>query len=245
MNRLLAVPKLAPVLFEQNFVKKAVCELRYPVLLQLDASSVSAGYKVLRKEYPNFERGNRVSIGPGAMSVEGEPVFSFKSRDKHWQLSIKSAAMSIDTDSYGQFEELAGRVRKAVDAFKDVLQTDFFTRVGLRYVNGVLVRDEQIAEDINPALLAPLADGSYGTVNKYVQEVRGDVEEGSYTFRHGFADRATDGVPEYFLDFDFHAEDVEFAEVLPRLRAFSGHAFSFFMWALGPRAKASLKPSVK
>lgn len=245
MKNLLAVPKLTPVVYDENFVKTAVCELRYPVVMQLDAAAVAAGHKSLRKEYPHFERGNEVSIGPGVRSVEGEPVFQFQSRDKHWRLKVKSSALSIETDSYRHFADLAGRVQRVMDAFKDVYQSDYFTRVGLRYVDVVSIPDDKISEDINPALVAPLADRTYGTVSKYVQEVRGDIEEGSYTFRHGFSEKPVDGPPRYFLDFDFHAEDIELADVMPKLEAFGVHAFSFFMWTLGPRTKALLKASAK
>ena len=94
--------------FERNFIKTAVCELRFPTLLEFETKPPTQLQKVLRKEYPLYEPVESVSMTPGP--VEKEIKYLFRSRKKDWLVSFKTYAIALETRHYTNFEEFAGRL---------------------------------------------------------------------------------------------------------------------------------------
>jgi uncharacterized protein (TIGR04255 family) len=234
----LSLPDVHPFEFERNFIKTAVCELRFPTLLEYETKPPTQLQKELRKEFPHYERAQVNLVGPGA--VENEIRYLFRSKKKDWVVSFKAFAVALETSHYTNFEEFAGRLERLLTKSKPLLDSDFFTRVGLRYVNEIVIEDGELSGWISDALVSPLAEGIYGTVERFFQEVRGFAETGRYTLRHGMvrADQAERQV--YTLDFDFYEEDVQFESVLPMISEFNKQSFRFFMWVIGPKARDRL-----
>ena len=113
-------------------------------------------------------------------------------------------------------------------------------------MNAIPLSGEDLpANIVNHALVAPLADRVFGTVSKFVQEVRGQTESGYYTLRHGFAEDIQEQGPHYLLDFDFYAEDVEAQNVVELVGKFRHESFAFFIWCLGPQLREKLYADVK
>jgi len=229
----LSLPDVQPVEFERNFIKTAVCELRFPTLLEYETKPPTQLQKELRKEFPHYERAQVNLVGPGA--VENEVRYLFRSKKKDWVASFKASAVALETSRYTNFEEFAERLERLLTKSKPLLDSDFFTRVGLRYVNEIVIEDGELSGWISDKLVNPLAEGIYGTVERFFQEVRGFAETGRYTLRHGIVrvDQAERQV--YTLDFDFYEEDVQFESVLPMVSEFNKQSFRFFVWAIGPK----------
>jgi uncharacterized protein (TIGR04255 family) len=136
---------------------------------------------------------------------------------------------------------------------------DFFTRVGLRYINIVPCEPEAAAEWVNPALVGPLSAGTYGAINEFWQRVQGPTAVGGYTFNHGVQVQPGTPPQEYLLEFDFFKEDVPVAEAAAVVkdcatdeeRKLAARAklheleFSMFRWSLGPKANEYLGASSK
>ena len=72
------------------------------------------------------------------------------------------------------------------------------------------------------------------------------MENGKYTVRHGFKidddPRKTPDGPQYNLDFDYYAENLEAQAVYDRLKEFNKTNFALFNWCLGDDAKQLLGP---
>lgn len=84
----------------------------------------------------------------------------------------------------------------------------------------------------------PLSKGVFGDVYKQHTEVRGYVPYGEYCFRHGIGEKQDRDKPfgNYYLDFDYYRNDVEYAELFDTIRSFNETNYSFFFWCLGPKA---------
>ena len=169
----------------------------------------------------------------------------FASKKGRWSLTLRAAALSLETSRYDSFDEFSGRLAFVLRAAEGTIDSDFFRRVGLRYINIVPCELETAGEWINPALVAPLAAGTYGTVNEYWQRVQGPTPMGGYTFTHGVQVQPGSPPREYLLDFDFFKEDVAIEETLSVVKKLHELAFSMFHWSLGPKAKEYLGPSTK
>ena len=124
-----------------------------------------------------------------------------------------------------------------------MIDSDFFTRVGLRYMNSVPLEDRNPAGWIRSDLICAITGGVLGVPKSYRSIVQGRMEEGEYTFRHGLDAGENPSQPDagkYILDFDYFKEGVELDDVQKLVKGFNERNFSFFSWCLDEKAKAIL-----
>ena len=235
----LTLPSAERVRFEKNFIKTAVCELRFPALLELEASPPVQLQKALKKDFPHYERQQSV----GLTNLEKEVRHLLRSKKGDWLVSIKSSSIALETNHYTNFEEFSAQLEMLIDKSKPFLDTDFFTRVGLRYINEVRIEDGTIEGWIRDELIAPVVRGVYGAVDRFLQEVR-KTTSGKYTFRHGIAGLEEDKRDLYTIDFDFYNENVEIDAVLSMVSEFNHESFQFFLWAIGAKARERMGKSI-
>lgn len=240
--RHLALPPAKPARFKRNFIRQAVCELRFPTLFELEAARPPLNFsQALRKEYPTYEPLSDLNLS-GA-SVAQAHAHLFKSKRSHWAVTLRASAITLETSHYTSFDEFEDRLTFILKAAEKIIDSDFFTRVGLRYINGVPFNNEDIRKWINPVLVEVLGSGIYGDVQEHSQRVSGTTLLGGYMFQHGLRIEKQTMQPEYVLDFDFFREDVTVAETIEVVRNLHEQEFSMFSWALGEQAKAHLGPS--
>lgn len=234
----LDVPRVEPVEFERNFIKTVVCELRFPTLLELETQKPVNFQKALRKEYPLYEAKLNVSVELGGTTTSAHNHV-MHSKDRGWAVSLRPSALGLETSRYTNFEEFEKRLKAVLNAARPFIDSNFFTRVGLRYVNAVPIEQGKVEGWVNSALVKPLTDGVFGTVDQALHEIRGRTATGKYSFRHGIPPR-TQGPGEYLLDFDLYEEGVEDSRVLDLVKGLHVEAFAFFSWALGEKALKQL-----
>jgi uncharacterized protein (TIGR04255 family) len=236
----LTLPSVERVRFEKNFIKTAVCELRFPALLELETNPPVQLQKALKKDFPHYERQQSV----GLTNLEKEVRHLLRSRKGDWLVSIKSSSIALETNHYSHFEEFSAQLEILIDKSKPFLDTDFFTRVGLRYINEIQIENGKIEGWIRDELIAPVVRGVYEAVDRFLQEVRGKTSSGKYTFRHGIAGLEENKRDLYTIDYDFYNENVEIDAVIPLVSEFNHESFEFFLWAIGPKVRASMGKSI-
>jgi uncharacterized protein (TIGR04255 family) len=242
---LLNVPKVKSVRYERNFITTAVCEFRFPTLLELETSPPTDFQKKIRKDYPFYEP-QIIEMG-GSERLTREARYLFRSKDQNWTVSLRSFSLSLETSRYLDFEDFFTRLKILLDTSKEYIDTDFFTRVGLRYLNAIPITDNQLEGWICPDLVASLTKGVYGSAEKYSGTIQGYTELGQYSFRHGTKHvelREEKNQSMYILDFDYFSENIEIKNVLNTIKGFNEINFSFFNWCLGEKAKAYLGAGV-
>lgn len=233
----LAVPRTERAHFARNFVTLAVCELRFPTLFEIEADRPPTSFvHDLRKQYPVHEIVKSVTVGPGA--PRDHQAHSFKGRGG-WSVTLRSSALTLETTSYQSFADFSERLSAVLAAAKKVIDSDFFTRVGLRYQNAIPYDQTTIAQWVNPALAGALGEGVFGTPLEHQGRVTGTTEEGGFTLGHGI------GVNEkhkaaYIIDLDLFAEDVPVTDTLSLLGRLHQSEFDLFSWCLGPAAREHL-----
>ena len=238
----LNLPRVEVVQFKQNFIKTAVCELRFPTLLEYETVPPIPLQKLLRKNFPHYQPIRSLSVDPSP-TVEREKQYQFQSKKRDWTVSFKASSIALETTRYKNFEDFSERLTNVVTTSLPVLDTDFFTRVGLRYINEIPLGDSNLFDWVREDLVTPLAQGTYGTVERFTQEVRGYAKKGRYTFRHGIGGLSRTEHQIYTLDFDFYEEDVPAKEVQGLVSEFNEEIFRFFLWAIGPETWKGLGKS--
>lgn len=236
-KRKLAVPEAKPTSYGRNFVTMAVCEVRFPTLLELETQPPVEIQAALRKDYPFYEPAHDVSFQPGGLGQEA--VYTLQSKDHRWQVTLKPSALAVGSKHYSGFDELKERVAKVLHATLKLLDTDFFTRVGLRYQNAIPTSKHGLEGWVNPALIGLLSADVLGDVDRCMQDVRGRTDVGGYTLRHGLI---AESKGDYILDLDLYAENVEAKDTAPLVEHMHTLCYSVFHWALGPKALEYLGP---
>jgi len=234
----LNVPAQPRITYRRNLIRLATCEIRFPTILSLEAVPPEDFQRAIRKVYPHFERGANVDVQPGG--IERETRYFFRSRQRDWTVMLRSHSISLETRAYPRFRVFKQRLLELLGTARGFIDSDFFTRVGLRYVNVLPTTGEDVLGWLNRDLVAPLANGVYGDVEGFFQQVAGVARVGKYSFRHGFAQTEGSGKREYVLDFDFYQEDVEAAQVGDLIEAFNRECFALFSWSIGDKAREFL-----
>ncbi len=241
----LTLPVERSVRYEENFIRTAVCELRFPTLLELEQQPPTKFQKILRKQYPYYKKMNQIALSDAGASPIS-PKYSFESRKKDWTVLLRPSSISLETSHYTEFKDFRDRLENLLKDTRALLDTDFFTRLGFRYINSIPIQDKDLEDWVNSALIQPILTGVLGTLSKYRSELHGLLQNGKYSVRHGF-DRAEDtegSSSQYILDFDYYMENVDFNQVMPLVCDFHDTNFSFFRWALGKKAKELLGPGL-
>jgi len=235
-------PAVEAVRYPKNFIKTAVCELRFPALLDLEAKPPRAFQSKIRKLYPFYD--TQIIEQMGSDQVATEHRYLFRSKDKHWTVSVKSFAISLETNKYVDFEEFFERLTKVISSASDMIDADFFTRVGLRYINTIPMDTWDVTGWVRPELLSLFSSLPLGVPQTFGSIVSGELKNAKYTMRHGIKKeedpkKNTEG-PQYNLDFDYFSENVEASDVNSLIQEFHETNFALFSWCLGENAKKLL-----
>ncbi|MEX0806135.1 MAG: TIGR04255 family protein [Candidatus Binatia bacterium] len=231
---ILTLPDVDRVHFKKNFIKTAVCELRFPALLEFETNPPTLLQKELRKDFPHYERQQSIRID---QPTEKEYKHLLRSKKGDWLVSFKSTSIALETGRYTHFENFLEQLELVLKRSLRFLDTDFFTRVGLRYINEIKIEDSVLDGWIRDDLIGPLSRGVYGTVERFIQEVRGHASSGKYTFRHGFV---SDKPDLYSIDMDFYNETIEADQTLTKVTELNKESFKLFWWTIGPKIKERL-----
>jgi len=245
-------PFLQPVLpaqYKQNFLRQVVCELRFPTLFDLNSGTPNLEFaNALRKSYPHHSHQvTETDINGG--SFERIHTHIFKSKKLDWVVTLRPSAITIEASRYTCFADLVERVKFIVNVAVGVIDSDFFTRIGMRYINSVPMNMTGTNTDhfigwIRNSLVSTLLDEDLGLVYEYTGRIGGHAEFGGYLLQHGVGTHPTSKELEYLLDFDFSRDNVEINDTLSTLEELHRNQFSMFLWSLGPKALEYLGPSI-
>lgn len=228
--------------YKRNFLRQVVCEFRFPTMMEFATSKPPAAFvNALRKEYPTLEQSNEVTVPIGAPAIAGSHVHVLRSRKATWSISLRSSSFSLETSSYTSFVKMKERAMEVVGAAKKVIDSDFFTRIGVRYINAI-DRNENPSEGwVNPQLVGALGLGIFGGITEYAGKLNVTGPDGGALLQHGIrlkAKHMEEAVyPEYVLDIDVSRTDVELDNVGDALESIHSQAFDLFDWSLDEKSR--------
>lgn len=235
--------------YKRNFLRQAVCELRFPTLMELgDSRPPAALVSALRKEYPHLELSNEVTLGIGSGAAGSNNAHIFRSSKRNWAVSLKKSALSIETTSYTEYAQLKERILHVVKAASKIIDSDFFTRVGIRYIN-IIDSGTNDPQDgwVNTNLTAPILSGYFEGVRDYAGKLQLTAEDGGCLLQHGIRWKPHAGgasednsPPQYMLDIDTFRNDVMVENTEAAIDSIHAQAFDVFDWAIGPKAREYL-----
>jgi uncharacterized protein (TIGR04255 family) len=226
--------------YARNVAKQVVCELKFPALLDLETSPPRALQAALRHEYPHYDVGWNVSLDPGSTSPRHEPRYLFKDREKVWTLALRPSSMSLETTRYVRFSDFLERLKGIIAATSKHLDLVFFTRVGLRYINAIPVRQSSLSGWVNPVLVSAVSERRLGWMVECFQELRGYALHGLFSLRHGMTPNS-EGEGDYLIDTDFYRETVEIGDAAHVLTQLNQESYGLFEWCIGDTARRYMR----
>ena len=231
--------------FNRNFLSKVVCEFRFPTLMELGESKPPSSFvKALRKEYPHLELQNEVTITAG--SSDSNNTHIFKSQKSNWIVSLRQSSFSIETSSYTHHEKMMARISEVLKAAFPIIDTEIFTRVGMRYINLINVGEDPIDGWINDALVAPIKSKNFRGIREFAGKIVSDSEDGGFTLQHKIhlnpeSKDKNPAMPSYYIDIDVFRTEVEVNDVSSILNNIHNQAFNLFDWCAGEKLRYHLK----
>lgn len=233
-DKVINLPDFTKTTFNRNFIKTAVCEIRFPILLELENTPPKAFQKTFRRKYPNFAVRTSINLQVGDQKKENFYVFS--SLDKVWTISIKSSSISIETNKYTSFTEFLDRFTELLPEANKFIDSPIYTRVGLRFIDVIPKNLTDIDGWIKKELLNPFSQ--IGEPTMFWSAVKGKSEHGNFTFQYGVQET---NQSEVILDFDFFVENIEVKQVTETLKKLHQDSLKLFHWSIEEKSFSYLK----
>lgn len=239
---------LVPVVsdgYPRNFIRQAVCEFRFPTLMWIGGVKPPEKFvHALRKKYPITESANELTVSAGESSVAGH-AHIFKASTGPWTVQLKQSAVSLETTRYKGYGEYRSRISDLIDAAQLVIDSDFFTRIGLRYIN-IIQTAKPITDWIKPSLVSTFHEQGFKGISEFAGRLAMNADDGGCLLQHGLRlkedeDRNVIQTPEYIIDIDAYRVEVPVKEALSAVDAAHRQAFSLFSWSIGPKALERLQ----
>jgi len=255
-------PKSKRVLFKNNPLVEVVCQIRFPPVLQITAEDPVQFQERVRAAYPLYRRDEGAEIPAdfrqlvSQLRIPGltdQMVHVFLTEDQQRFISLGRDSVAVTERSYRRWEEFSEQVDTAMNALAAVYNPAFYTRIGLRYKD--LVNRKRLGLNgtnwdalICKPLVGPLGQA---TVRDRIAGFTSDamvkldeVKGGFLHLRHGLVEEKGKG-ESFLFDADFFTQErSETANVRPILDCFNRLAGNYFRWAIRPRLRAALKPTV-
>ncbi len=152
-------------------LKLAVCQVRYDKSFgAADPRNALAVHTAVQGVLPVIEESPSVvgGIGPigGVQVSTGAQGWNFKTPDGAWVGFVGIEACSLETSAYLDWSDYRSRFETLLHAVKENVSPTFETRMGLRYVDRIVVPTPEgphtWAQWIDPAFLGPFSHGDLG-----------------------------------------------------------------------------------
>lgn len=133
-------------IYGKNQILEAVCQLRFPTILSVEANLPAEFQDAIRDVFPRYEcrkeqPAPKVTAVPGQPpKVEQLPVVSnhtFLSADNRRRINLTKDFIALTVQDYTCWEEFAKLLDAPLAQFIRIYKPAFYERVGLRYINAV------------------------------------------------------------------------------------------------------------
>lgn len=163
-------------IYARNQLAEVICQLRFPEILNINATPPAEFQEFIRAEYPQYSsttetQAPRLTGTPGNVQIQNSPAtlnYHFSSADGNWRVNLTSKFISLSCANYPQWETFAKKLDGPLAAFIRVYKPAYFERIGLRYLNFISREALGLTEVPYRDLISPTYLGLLGDDN--VQE---------------------------------------------------------------------------
>lgn len=208
---------------------------------------------LLSEDFPYAEkqRGVNWTVQPGQSLIQepGPEFWNLSSADRSITASFSGESVSVVTGSYESREQFLGLVKRVLAAVQEAGQPPAVSRIGIRYIDRVLLDDPSALEwesklsEASRGVLAGIATKEIECVALSIQQILykwadGPQLQGKWGIlpKNALIDPnvKVHDVPTWFLDIDASIEDptdgFAFGEISTQLERLARRSYRFFRW---------------
>ena len=257
-------PERSRILYKKNPLDQVVCQLRFPPLLKIDAEVPAQFQEKIRKAYPNFRESAEVKfeiptellgqIPPELFNQSIQSPFKnyeFASEDNVWKINLTRTFIALTTKKYERWEGFKEQLVIPLKALTEIYRPDYFTRIGLRYID-IIKRSELGLSDVDwNELLQPFILGlvSSPDVGKFVEkfesryEIKLSDNESFARILTSFVEAKNNGEVGFVIDSDFYnTNKTSIDDALKKLDFFNSRGSRLIQWCITERLHKAMEP---
>ncbi|MGA9350360.1 MAG: TIGR04255 family protein [Anaerolineae bacterium] len=259
-------PEATRVLYKKNPLDQVICQLRFPPILRIDAEIPAEFQERIRRHFPQFSETFDLRLPvPQDLSGQippeivqqiaqssGRKNYQFSSEDEHWQINLTRTFVALTTKKYERWEEFKEKLEIPLSALIDVYSPDYFSRVGLRYVDVIRRSALDLTGSSWEQLLQPYILGILGSpdVSDFVRnfETRYEIglSDGESVVRIStkfVVEARDDGEICYMIDSDFYnSQKTQLESAVERLDYLNVRASRLIRWCITDRLHEAMEP---
>lgn len=260
-------PEVKRVVYKKNPLDQVICQLRFPPVLRIDTEVPAAFQERVRENFPNFSETSelKVEVPLGIMDkIQPEPIeqalksssyknYEFSSEDEQWKISLTRTFVALTTKKYERWEEFREKLQIPLNALVETYTPNYFSRVGLRYID-VIRRSMLNLNDVNwDELLKPYILGILGSpqVRSNVKnfdsmcEIKLSDEESVVKIVAKLVKAISNDEICFMIDSDFYnSNKMDISSAIKKLDYFNNRASRLIHWCISERLHDAMEPQI-
>ncbi|MCW1919973.1 TIGR04255 family protein [Rhodobacter sp. KR11] len=155
------------VIYDHNPLFEVVAQLQFPTILSIGVDIPAKFQELVRRSFPLVEIKHAINVNVdvalGEAKSHSKTFYEFLSEDKAFKIVLGDDFIALSTSQYRHWEDFSNQLKLAIDALGAVYDVQFFTRIGLRYVDIIdrahlNLKEIPWAELLRPSLLGILSE---------------------------------------------------------------------------------------
>jgi len=258
-------PEVKRVLYGRNPLDEVICQLRFPPILRIDAEIPAAFQEKVRTFFSscsetgqwNIEIPSEVQlpIAPDivrqALQSSGVKNYEFSSEDGVWKINLTRTFVALTSKKYERWEKFKEKLEIPFQALIGVYSPEYFSRIGLRYVD--IIRRSVMELDGVPwnELLQPYILGIAGSPNvgdsvvNFESKYELNLSDAASIVRMitKFVKAVDKDEICFMIDSDFHNTQKQPVEsVFDKLDYLNSRASRLIQWAITEKLHKAMEP---
>lgn len=149
--------------YKKNYLDKVIFKIDFAPILKLETEPPSGFQDKIRDSYPELQQGMALQIETaiqGIKKIEKQaiyPTFTFRNAVKSQSVLVAHDVFAIEAHRYTHFDDYKSDALKAFNAFDEIYRPLEIKRIGLRYINRIMLAEGSPfdwAEYIDTSLIA-------------------------------------------------------------------------------------------
>ena len=260
------IPDSPREVYNRNPLSEVLVQLRFPTILRVSSETPADFQDKIRKEYPLYtpETGELSIPGlPKEISdmLKALPVMpsqvphhTFMNEDESRFISLSQDFLAVSEKKYTNWEIFRNAIELAEDAFRGIYAPQFYSRIGLRYIDFIDkeylgLGNVRWSELLNEEFIGELgasdfADEVDGIVTESTIRIP-EIPEGIVRIQHGLASPGNSDRVGYLIDSDFSVTwRCNPDDAFEALDAFNNLGGRLFRWAIKSKLRDALEPTI-
>ena len=246
-------PTSERVIYKKSPLAQVICQLRFPTILKIEKEIPVDFQECIRDIFPIFEK-NNLNIPPDLLQMLGgfaSNTYVFSTEDRSSDIHLSQDSISLTVKSYTRWEKFRSLFERPLEKLVEIYNPNFFTRIGLRYVNSIDrnalgLGDHPWSQLLQKTVLGELSIPHFERnveEAKRVLRIKGEEQNGSFLLQHGLANSPGHPLSTYVIDFDFYNDGkTECDHAKSTLNALNSRAGAAFRWCITTALHNAMEP---